>query len=160
MEALKTGWQLNTKMPEFTLQIWAMTKLTEVLHSKQVTQLDIEKIPKMIRGSMIRNLAKFSRLRRLMFGSSSGEMTIHITKGASLYTNLCSAVRKMERLVQLSLQYNCTNDILRGNYEKTIIAMFEQFVYFECFGAVVLVVKSHLKFPVLRVLSPRSFAEC
>ena len=117
---------MNTKMPEFTLQIWAMTKLTEVLHSKQVTQLDIEKIPKMIRGSMIRNLAKFSRLRRLMFGSSSGEMTIHITRGASLYSNLCSAVRRMDRLVQFSLQYNCTNDILQGTYEKTIILMFKQ----------------------------------
>ena len=120
MEALKTGWQLNTKMPEFTLQIWAMTKLTEVLHCNQVTQLDIEKIPKMIRGSMIRNLAKFRRLRSLMFGSSSGEMTIHITKGASLYSNLCSAVRKMDSLVQFSLQYNCTNDILQGTYEKII----------------------------------------
>ena len=40
---------------------------------------------------------------------------------------------------------------------ETIILMF---LYFECFGAVVMVVKSHLKFPVLRVLSPRSFAEC
>ena len=50
MESLKTRWKLNTKMPEFTLQIWAMTKLTEVLHCNQVTQLDIEKIPKMIRG--------------------------------------------------------------------------------------------------------------
>ena len=157
---MKRGWKLNTKMPEFTLQIWAMTKLTEVLHCNQVTQLDIEKIPKMIRGSMVRNLGKFSRLRRLMFGSSSGDMTIHITKGASLYSNLCCAVRKMDRLVQFSLQYNCTNDILQGTYEKTIMLMFKQFVYFECFGAVVLVVKSHLKFPVLRVLSPRSFAEC
>ena len=149
MESLKTRWKLNTKMPEFTLQIWAMTKLTEVLHYGQITQLDIEKIPKMIRGSLIRNLGKFSRLRRLMFGSSSGEMTIHITKGASLYTNLCSAVRKMDRLVQLTLQYNCTNDILQGSYEKTIVIV--MFVHFECFGAVVMVVKSHLKFPVLRV---------
>ena len=126
-------------MPEFTLQIWAMTKLTEVLHYNQVTHLDIEKIPKMIRGSMIRNLSKFNRLRRLMFGSSSGDMTIHITKGASLYTNLCSAVRKMDRLVQFTMQYNCTYDILQGSYEETIILMF---VSFECFGAVVMVVKS------------------
>ena len=147
-------------MPEFTLQMWAMTKLTEVLHCNQVTQLDIEKIPKMIRGSMVRNLGKFRRLRRLMFGSSSGDMTIHITKGASLYSNLCSAVREMDRLVQFSMQYNCTNDILQGTYEKTIILIFKRFEYFECFDAVVIVVKCHLKFPVLRVLSPRSFAEC
>ena len=118
VESLKTSWKLNTKMPEFTLQMWAMTKLTEVLHCNQVTQLDIEKIPKMIRGSVIRNLSKFSGLRRLMFGSSSGDMTVHITKGASLYTNLCSAVGRMDRLVQFTMQYNCTQDILQGSYER------------------------------------------
>ena len=119
VEAMKTQWKLDTNMPQFTLQIWAMTKVSEVLHSTEARQLDIDKMPKMIRGSVIRNLGKFVKLRKLTFGNSSGDMTIHITKGGSLYSNLCSAVGRMENLVQFTLQYNCTSDILQGNYEKT-----------------------------------------
>ena len=35
-------------------------------------------------------------------------------QGGSLYTGLCSAVGSMGWLVQFSLQYNCTQEILQG----------------------------------------------
>ena len=77
---LKAKWKLNTKMPEFTLQVWAMTKISEVLHQKQLKYLDLESVPKMMRGQMLRNLRRFPNLRKLVFGSSTGDMTVHITK--------------------------------------------------------------------------------
>ena len=78
IEIMKSKWKLNTKMPEFTLQVWAMTKLSEVLYYKHLKEIDLETIPKMVRGSLIRNLSKFTKLRRLVFGSSTGDMTVHI----------------------------------------------------------------------------------
>eukprot|EP00091_Calanus_sinicus_P021117 TRINITY_DN6095_c0_g1_i1.p1 TRINITY_DN6095_c0_g1~~TRINITY_DN6095_c0_g1_i1.p1 ORF type:complete len:125 (+),score=22.78 TRINITY_DN6095_c0_g1_i1:92-466(+) len=38
VEIKKAKWRLNTKMPEFTLQIWAMLKVAEVLYLKQLKQ--------------------------------------------------------------------------------------------------------------------------
>ena len=35
-------------------------------------------------------------------------------QGGSLYTGLCRAVGSMGWLVQFSLQYNCTQEILQG----------------------------------------------
>ena len=35
-------------------------------------------------------------------------------QGGSLYTGLCLAVGSMSWLVQFSLQYNCTQEILQG----------------------------------------------
>ena len=35
-------------------------------------------------------------------------------QGGSLYTGLCQAVGSMGWLVQFSLQYNCTQEILQG----------------------------------------------
>ena len=78
IEIMKSKWKLNTKMPEFTLQVWAMTKLSEVLYYKHLKEIDLETIPKMVRGSLIRNLSKFAKLRKLVFGSSTGDMTVHI----------------------------------------------------------------------------------
>ena len=101
-------------MPEFTLQVWAMTKVSEALHHHQLEVLDLEMVPKMMRGILMRNLRRFPRLKRLVFGSSTGDMTIHITKGASLYTSICEAIKTMKHLVHFSLQYNCTHDILQG----------------------------------------------
>lgn len=150
MEAMKTQWKLDTSMPEFTLQIWAMTKISEVLHSNEARHLDVDKMPKMIRGSVIRNLSKFTKLRRLTFGSSAGDMTIHITKGGSLYSNLCSAVGRMDRLVQFTLQYNCTTDILQGSYEQTEYNLVS---VLECAGVVVMAVERHLKFPCESLVS-------
>ena len=37
-----------------------------------------------------------------------------LLQGGSLYTGLCSAVGSMGWLVQFSLQYNCTQEILQG----------------------------------------------
>ena len=67
-------------MPEFTLQVWAMTKVSEVLHYQHLQQIDLENVPKMMRGTLMRNLHKFPELKKLVFGSSTGDMTIHITK--------------------------------------------------------------------------------
>lgn len=49
---------------------------------------------KMVRSSVIRNLGQFRELRRLEFGSSTGDMTVHITKGGSLYRTLCKVVHQ------------------------------------------------------------------
>jgi len=114
IEIMKSKWKLNTKMPEFTLQVWAMTKVSEVLHYQHLQQIDLENVPKMMRGTLMRNLHKFPELKKLVFGSSTGDMTIHITKGGSLYTSLCSALAHMDHLVHFSLQYNSTQDILLG----------------------------------------------
>ena len=112
VEIMKAKWKLNTKMPEFTLQIWAMLKVAELLHLKQLKSLDVEKMPKMIRSSVMRNLNEFRGLKKLVFGSSTGDMTIHIQKGASLYITICDGIGKMKNLVHFSLKYNCTLDIL------------------------------------------------
>jgi len=112
VEIMKTNWGLSTKMPEFTLKIWAMLKVAEVLYLKQLKTLDVEKMPKLLRSSLLRNLKKFEGLTSLEFGSSTGDMTIHIQKGASMYTTICEGIGKMNHLVHFSLKYNCTQDIL------------------------------------------------
>ena len=67
-------------MPEFTLKIWSMTKVSEALHYHQITEIDLETVPKMMRGSMLRSLDRFRNLKKLIFGSSTGDLTIHVTK--------------------------------------------------------------------------------
>ena len=67
-------------MPEFTLKIWSMTKVSEALHYNLLKEIDLETVPKMMRGSVLRNLEKFRHLRKLIFGSSTGDLTIHVTK--------------------------------------------------------------------------------
>jgi len=114
IEGMKAQWKLNTKMPEFTLKIWSMTKVSEALHYNLLKEIDLETVPKMMRGAVLRNLEKFRHLRKLIFGSSTGDLTIHVTKGASLYKKLCVAVTNMNSLVQFSFQYNCTYDVLKG----------------------------------------------
>ena len=125
VEIKKAKWRLNTKMPEFTLQIWAMLKVAEVLYLKQLKTLDVEKMPKLVRSSLLRNLSKFQGLKRLEFGSSTGDMTIHIQKGASMYATICDGIGKMNHLVQFSLKYNCTQEILLAllNAKNTLKAL-------------------------------------
>eukprot|EP00092_Neocalanus_flemingeri_P011127 GFUD01011983.1.p1 GENE.GFUD01011983.1~~GFUD01011983.1.p1 ORF type:complete len:587 (+),score=118.39 GFUD01011983.1:23-1783(+) len=109
VEIMKAEWKLNTAMPEFTLQIWAMVKVAEVLHLKQLKSLDVEKMPKMIRSSVLRNIKDFRGLEKLAFGSSTGDM-----KGASIYLTICEGIGKMKNLVHFSHKYNCTVDILNA----------------------------------------------
>ena len=77
---IKAQWKLNTKMPEFTLKVWSMTKVSEALHYHQIKEVDLETVPKMMRGALLRNLDKFRNLKKLIFGSSTGDLTIHVTK--------------------------------------------------------------------------------
>lgn len=114
VEGMKAQWKLNTKMPEFTLKVWSMTKVSEALHYHQIKEVDLETVPKMMRGALLRNLDRFKNLRKLIFGSSTGDLTIHVTKGASLYKKLCDSVTRMHSLVHFSFQYNCTYDVLKG----------------------------------------------
>ena len=67
-------------MPEFTLKVWSMTKVSEALHYHQIKEVDLETVPKMMRGALLRNLDKFRNLKKLIFGSSTGDLTIHVTK--------------------------------------------------------------------------------
>ena len=112
VEIMKAKWRLDTKMPEFTLQIWAMLKVAEVLYLKELKSLDVEKMPKLVRSSLMRNLKMFEGLKSLEFGSSTGDMTIHIQKGASMYQTICEGIGNMNHLVKFSLKYNCTDEFL------------------------------------------------
>lgn len=67
-------------MPEFTLKVWSMTKVSEALHYHQIKEVDLETVPKMMRGALLRNLDRFRNLKKLIFGSSTGDLTIHVTK--------------------------------------------------------------------------------
>lgn len=80
VEGMKAQWKLNTKMPEFTLKVWSMTKVSEALHYHQIKEVDLETVPKMMRGALLRNLDRFRNLKKLIFGSSTGDLTIHVTK--------------------------------------------------------------------------------
>jgi len=112
VETMKANWKLNTNMPEFTLKMWAMIKVAEVLHLKHLKSLDVDKLPKMLRSNLLRNITEFEGLRTLEFGSSTGDMTMHLQQGASMYLTICEGIGRMTRLVHLSLKYNCTVDIL------------------------------------------------
>ena len=46
-------------MPEFTLKIWSMTKVSEALHYHQINEIDLEIVPKMMRGALLRSLNRF-----------------------------------------------------------------------------------------------------
>ena len=58
-------------------------EVSEALHYSHLRELDLQTVPKMMRGSLMRHLDVFTKLRRLVFGSSTGDMTIHITKVVS-----------------------------------------------------------------------------
>ena len=60
--------------------------MSEALHYPHLRELDLQTVPKMMRGSLMRHLGVFTKLRRLVFGSSTGDMTIHITKVGVQYT--------------------------------------------------------------------------
>ena len=61
--------------------------MSEALHYSLLRELDLQTVPKMMRGSLMRHLGVFTKLRRLVFGSSTGDMTIHITKVVSSIQN-------------------------------------------------------------------------
>ena len=62
--------------------------MSEALHYPHLRELDLQTVPKMMRGSLMRHLGVFTKLRRLVFGSSTGDMTIHITKVGVQYPGL------------------------------------------------------------------------
>ena len=54
--------------------------MSEALHYHQIKEVDLETVPKMMRGTLLRNLDRFRNLKKLIFGSSTGDLTIHVTK--------------------------------------------------------------------------------
>ena len=109
VETLKAQWTINTNMPDFRMKICAVITVAEVMHLKHIRSLNIDAMPKMIRPSVLRNLSDFSELRRLDLGSNSGGR-----KGQMLSMCVLDGLETMKNLAQVSLKYNCRNEILEA----------------------------------------------
>ena len=95
-------------------QVWAILRMAEVLLIRDLRKLDLETVPimfrltrrnfssvvwpalTMIRSCLVRNLGQFPLLTSLHFGSSTGDLTVQISKVFSSPCNWWRAKAKVD----------------------------------------------------------------
>ncbi|XP_023327933.1 uncharacterized protein LOC111701049 [Eurytemora carolleeae] len=88
-------------MPVFTLRVWAMVKLFDIIQNPFLQVLRVESMPKMLRSCVVRNLESFKGLKIL-----------GLQAGNSLTPYICRGIVNMQSLVSFSLKYNFTDEML------------------------------------------------
>ena len=104
----KKQWTPTTSLTKFTREMYAIVKFANLLVLPSRRQLELTQIPKIIRTKLYGELPKFSGLRKLGLGSGSGGW---VTEAYS--ESFLMAIPRMTHLVDFSLKYDCTTNLLQ-----------------------------------------------
>lgn len=104
----KREWTPTTNMTKFTRQMYAIIKLSNILVLPSRRELDLDKVPKMIRTKLFSCLSVFRNLRKLILGSGSGGWVTEAFADKFLL-----GLPHMPLLVHFSLKYDCTVNVLQ-----------------------------------------------
>ncbi|CAK1603210.1 unnamed protein product [Parnassius mnemosyne] len=107
LEKTKNSLGFRGSMGKFVTQMNVIVKMSEVLFTKNLTYLSIDKIPKMIRSVFYSKLHMLTGLVYLNLGSLSGGWKTADMEGA-----IIESLKELHCLKYLSINYDCTDNIL------------------------------------------------
>lgn len=108
IEKTKHSLGFRGSMGKFVSQMNVIVKMTEVLFTKNFTYVAIDSIPKMMRQVFYSKLHMLTGLVYLNLGSLSGGW-----KTADMEVSIIMALKQLHRLKYLTINYDCTDNILR-----------------------------------------------
>lgn len=107
VDRIKGRMSIRTSMGEFLGQIQIAVALAEVVIGPNLTTCNFEEMPKMLQQIFYNKLNLLTGLKNLNLGSLSGGW-----KTADMEGTILNGLLNMRNLRQLSLNYDCTNNIL------------------------------------------------
>ncbi|XP_068620805.1 F-box/LRR-repeat protein 17-like [Battus philenor] len=107
IEKTKNSYGFRVSMGKFVTQMNVIVKMSEVLFTKNLTYLSIDKIPKMIRSVFYSKLKMLKGLVYLNLGSLSGGWKTIDMEGA-----IIESLKELHNLKYLFINYDCTDNIL------------------------------------------------
>ncbi|XP_014358457.2 uncharacterized protein LOC106710804 [Papilio machaon] len=107
IEKTKNSYGFRISMGRFVTQMNVIVKMTEVLFTKNITYLSIDRIPKMIRSVFYAKLYMLKGLVYLNLGSLSGGWKTADMEGA-----IIQSLKELHSLKYLFMNYDCTDNIL------------------------------------------------
>lgn len=116
VEEKQKQYQVNTKIPVYKTELFCMTTMIDLIVTPRLRNLDMNKLPKILRTHVTSRLHKFTGLKYLNllllgFGVDSrkcGETEVVAP------TNIISALRSMSLLTHLVLPNFATNNIIKA----------------------------------------------
>lgn len=107
LEKTKESLGFRGCMGKFASQMNVIIKMAEVLFTKNLTVVSIDAIPKILRSVFYSKLYMLNGLVSLNLGSLSGGWKTADMEGA-----IIKSLKELRRLKYLSMNYDCTNNIL------------------------------------------------
>lgn len=108
IEQCKNAIEFKVNMAKFHTQINIAVRLSESLISHKMRSIDFDALPKMIRTLFYSKLHKMRGIEFLKLGSLTGGW-----KTFEMEPTLVNSLHEMKNLTQLSLNYDCTDKILK-----------------------------------------------
>lgn len=108
VEKCKEAIEFKANMAKFLAQVNVALSLAQSLISVKLRIIDFDDMPKMIRSAFYCQLPKMSGLEWLSLGSMSGGW-----KTSDMEQVLVDGLQNMNHLMHLSLNYDCTDNVLR-----------------------------------------------
>lgn len=113
IDQLKKRMDLRPAMGEFFSRCNIIISLSEIIMTSNLTHLNFEEMPKVIRHLYYNKLHLMTGLRALNLGSLSGGW-----KSTDMEPIILNGILKMKYLQHLCLNYDCTDNILLGLIES------------------------------------------
>ncbi|XP_058444820.1 uncharacterized protein LOC131426249 isoform X1 [Malaya genurostris] len=109
IERVKQAMEIRASMAKFLCQVNVVIAMSELLLSRKLRILEIDKIPKMMRHLFYAKMNRLKGLRYLSLGSMSGGW-----KTDDMEKTIMNCLEPMRNLRALTLNYDCTDTILRA----------------------------------------------
>ncbi|XP_055615467.1 uncharacterized protein LOC129761744 isoform X1 [Toxorhynchites rutilus septentrionalis] len=109
IERVKQALDIRASMAKFICQVNVAIAMSEVLLSRKLRVLKIDDLPKMMRHVFYARMNELKGLRSLNLGSMSGGWKTH-----NMEDTVLQGIGTMRNLTALTLNYDCTDTILRA----------------------------------------------
>lgn len=108
IDKIKEALGFRISMGKFVSEVNIAVSMIEVVFTKNVTQLSIDTIPKMMRSIFYSKMPMLTGLVYLNLGSLSGGW-----KTSDMETSIVQALKELHQLKYLFISYDCTDGILK-----------------------------------------------
>ena len=108
IKAKKKQWRPTTLMTKFCRSMFAITEFSDLMVLRSRRFLDLQKVPKILRNRMFRQLTQFVNATTLILGSGSGGWVVE-----AYAEQFILGLPYMKHLIHFSLNYDCNGSILQ-----------------------------------------------
>lgn len=108
LEKTKASQGFRGSMSKFMSKMNVAVSLTEVLLTRNLTRLNLDEVPKMMKHIFYVKFSNLRGLKLLNLGSLSGGW-----KTTDMEPTIVSGLKALSNLVDLTINYDCTNNILQ-----------------------------------------------